>query len=749
MLIEGPFESDYSLAIVNRRLALAMVRAGRVVHCHQRDNTTDYRPSAAFLASHPELAPCFVGRVYDSGEQIHSRYIYPPFTDRMIGDVKAVHCYGWEESVFPQDYVQAFNRDLDVITVMSAYVRDVLIDNGVTIPVEVVGLGVDHILESPPERIAGLQHGTFHFLHISSCFPRKGADVLVQSFCREFQRGDNVCLIIKTFANPHNEIEQIIAEATSQYPGHAPIKLLFDPFSVGQMRYLMEQSDCLVAPSRGEGFGLPVAESMLLGRPVIATMHGGHADLCSPEWCWPVDFRIAPARTHLTEGASRWAEPHPDSLAARMREVYEATQDTVDAKIRKARAHIERFTWAAVATRHHAACASILADRQPYSRTSGERRIGFLTTWNARCGIAEYTRYLATSLSPEYPFSIFANRVADPVRPDEPNVQRCWTDTMEDLPETELEDIVKRIAASECDAVSIQHNFGLFSPATTGELIRRLKHKNIAVIVTLHATINPRYEQLAAELAPADAVIVHHPSDRDRLADSGISRVQLLPQGIYAPGDLRRLNPPGDNAMCFMLSCFGFFLPPKGIYQLLQAFAAAVRVNGALRLKLVNSLYNEVHSAAYAAECMQFIRRHNLSDRVLISTEFLDQEAIIAELAESDLVVLPYTQSSESSSAAIRLPLSSQTPILCSDLHLFQEFADLVHFYPAQDSVALANRLLELSSDSNLLRRFEQKQREYVDALSWRKVTAQFQKVIASCVPALSRHATAQTEPND
>jgi glycosyltransferase involved in cell wall biosynthesis len=307
---------------------------------------------------------------------------------------------------------------------------------------------------------------------------------------------------------------------------------------------------------------------------------------------------------------------------------------------------------------------------------------------------------------------------------------------LEDLTETELDDLVERISISDCSAVSIQHNFGLLSPATTGGLIRRLKREKIAVIATLHATMNERYEHLASELVQADAVIVHRPADRDRLLDSGVSRVQLLPQGIYVPDKPDRQRPSGGTATCFTVACFGFFLPAKGIYELLQAFAAAVRVNGALRLKLVNSLYPAPESPAYAAECMRFLRRQRLADRVLISTAFLDQETIIAELTESDLVVLPYTYSTESSSAAIRLPLASLTPVLCSDLQIFREFEGIVHFYPAQNSVALANRLLELSSDANLLRMFGDRQREYVDRLSWRAVAASFQEVISSCVPA-------------
>jgi glycosyltransferase involved in cell wall biosynthesis len=745
MLIEGPFESDYSLAIVNRRLALAMSRRGYRIQLHQRDNTTDYPPGAAFLAEWPELAPCFVPSVESSAEPVHSRYIYPPYTDRMVGAVRAIHCYGWEESAFPQEYVASFNRDLDIITVMSTYVRDVLVENGVGVPIEIAGLGADHILETRAEPVACFEPDRFHFVHVSSCFPRKGADVLVETFCREFRAGEDVSLVIKTFANPHNEIEKTVAEAFSRYPKHAPIKIIFDPYSPGQMRALLEHANCLVAPSRGEGFGLPVAESMLLGTPVIATIHGGHADLCSAQWCWPVDFHLQEARTHLTKGRSLWAEPDPASLQSRMREVYEAHRDTIQRKTTDARNHIAaRFTWSQVAQRHAEACARATEQKRNSATATGSasrRHLGFITTWNARCGIAEYTRFLSTSLSPDRSFSVFANRISDPVREDESNVVRCWTASTNDISDQEIDDTIGRICEAGCDAVSIQYNFGLLAPRTVERLIRGLGKQGIPVSVTLHATRNERYGRLVASLREAQAVIVHRSDERERLLESRLARVHLQRQGIYVPGHLQRVIPPGSDKSVFTIACFGFFLPPKGVYELLQAFSAASFVNPALRLKLINSLYDLPESHAYAAECIRFLGSRGLHDRVMISTSFLDEDTIVRELAESDLVVLPYTHSTESSSAAIRLPLASLTPVLCSDIQLFREFSGIVHFYPAQDTVALANRLLELSMDNRLLRGFEAGQRRYVEELAWSNVARDFEAIIDSFTLAAARTA--------
>jgi len=739
VLIEGPFESDYSLAIVNRNLAYGMLDTGCAIALHQRDNIRAYPPSSTFLRMHPRLAVHFEEPAAGARPDIHTRYIYPPYCDSMNGSVRAFHCYGWEESAFPRRYAMGFESGLDLVTVMSRYVMRVLRDNGVTVPIDVVGLGADHLLDSPPVPVEFLQPGLFHFVHVSSCFPRKGADVLVRAFCEEFRQADDVCLIIKTFPNPHNTVEELVREAGRRYRGHAPIRTVTESLTNGQMRFLLENANCLVSASRGEGFGLPVAEAMLVGCPVIATIHGGQADLCSPEWCWPVEFQIVPAKTHLTEGPSSWAEPSVSSLREQMRKVFRAPREEVTARTTLARAQVAaNFTWAQVARRHLAACEAVRAGRSngTESRPSPDcGHIGFISTWNTKCGIAEYTRYLAESLDTGTKYSVFADRATETVRPDTDNVFRCWAQSQEPVPSRDAaNELLRRIAERGIDVVSLQYNFGFFPPPVVEYLVERLHAAGIAVMITLHSTNHPNFGNLTGALARADAAIVHRQEEFVRLVDCGVECSVMQRQGIYVPRDkVGRRAPPGSRPLAFTVACFGFFLPPKGIRELLQAFEAAVRVNPVLRLKLVNSLYPGSASATYAASCMRFAEERGLAQRTEICTDFLEEDAILKKLSSADLIVLPYTLSTESSSAAIRLPLASRTPILCSDLPLFDEFHEVVHRYPAQDVAALARRLCELSMDTAELRRFTARQEALVEELSWKAVAQRFQALAASC----------------
>ena len=94
-------------------------------------------------------------------------------------------------------------------------------------------------------------------------------------------------------------------------------------------------ADCFVSLHRSEGFGLGLAEAMLLGKPVIATGYSGNLDFMNRENSLLVDFEmveIKEDRPIYTRG-NFWAEPSIRHAAALMRDVYERPAEA------RARAH--------------------------------------------------------------------------------------------------------------------------------------------------------------------------------------------------------------------------------------------------------------------------------------------------------------------------------------------------------------------------------------------------------------------------
>ena len=219
--------------------------------------------------------------------------------------------------------MREFNATLDLVTVLSGYVMKVLRDNGVHVPIHVTSAGVVPLLAAD-DVAAPMQPDDrpFRFLHVSSCFPRKGVDVLLAAWGAAFTQDDPVELVIKTFPNIHNRVNDEIRALHARHPEAAAIILINQDIDAAAMRAALYRSaDMVVCPTRGEGFGLPLAEALAMGKPVITTAYGGQSDFCNPDTAWLCDYSFAYAQTHLDVTDLVWVEPDAGSLARLLREV--------------------------------------------------------------------------------------------------------------------------------------------------------------------------------------------------------------------------------------------------------------------------------------------------------------------------------------------------------------------------------------------------------------------------------------------
>ncbi|WP_395007360.1 glycosyltransferase family 4 protein, partial [Undibacterium sp.] len=482
--IEGPFDSSYSLAIVNRQLALALKEQGVDVSLRSHEGHGDFQPADAFLQSNPACAQMYQRELAEKMPPYAAlRFCYPPFVDHMAASVRVVHSYGWEETGFPQEYVDGFNRRLDLLTVLSHSVEKNLRDSGIRIPIAVTGAGVDHLLELEPEALpAGFFDGCkqFKFLHISSCFPRKAVDVLLRAYGEAFRSKDDVSLLIKTFPNIHNEVQQQLENLRKDDPDFPHVVINFEELTPAQMVSLYCAADAFVAPSRGEGLGLPMAEAMLFDLPVITNGWGGQMDFCDASTAWCCDFQFAKAGSHLSLTHSLWAEPDRAHLAQLLREIPALDDASRQKKTSLARERVlQSLSWKKVATNVIAAMSALKAEALQRQTP----KIGWLSTWNARCGIASYSQALVSAI-PQDRLLVLANHIPERMEIDSANIIRCWNasdnESLDYVFETALEQGLKLII--------LQYNFSFFTLKTLALFIRRLKAEGISVFIFFHST---------------------------------------------------------------------------------------------------------------------------------------------------------------------------------------------------------------------------------------------------------------------
>ena len=350
--IDGPCDSTYSLALVNQELGLSLIKKRKKIGFFATEGPGDYLPNKSFLSKYKTILSHLTE--VQTKSKVVIRNLYPPRVSKMGGMLNILGPYGWEESAFPQEYVQNFNRRLSGIACMSSYVEEVLKNNGVTVPLYVTGIGVDHVLRYPPETLPFELPLNLKLLHISSCFPRKGVDTLLKAFEIIPQ---SLSLIIKTFPNPHNTLKEDLRQegwteiAINYYvKADKTLVLIEEDLTMGQIRFLYESCDILVAPSRGEGFGLPMAEAMLLGLPVVTTGYGGQTDFCTADTSWLVDYIFVPAKTHMKLPNSLWAEPIISDLVRQIIACLNAPIIEKEKKIEAAKRMIQtHFKWSDIA----------------------------------------------------------------------------------------------------------------------------------------------------------------------------------------------------------------------------------------------------------------------------------------------------------------------------------------------------------------------------------------------------------------
>ena len=344
----GSFLDHGSLAHVNRELTRALrQRAELEVRCVP----TDTAPAAAFA----ELARQWA-RGPASDADVTVRHGWPPNWARPARG-RLVVIQPWEFGALPVDWVRAA-ADVDEFWVPSRYVRDVYVESGVPGgKVRVVPNGVDPARFHPgvPPRSLPTRK-SFRFLFVGGTIFRKGPDLLLEAYLRAFRATDNVCLVIKDFGGRGPYVGQTLGDqirSLQQRPDVPEILYLDEEWPPEDLPGLYTACHCLVLPYRGEGFGLPVLESMACGLPVIVTAGGATDDFVRDTHGWRLPARRRSLGTrvgNLPLVAEGWVlEPDRDAL---VRALQEAAADPEGARARGRKASEfarSQFSWEAAA----------------------------------------------------------------------------------------------------------------------------------------------------------------------------------------------------------------------------------------------------------------------------------------------------------------------------------------------------------------------------------------------------------------
>jgi glycosyltransferase involved in cell wall biosynthesis len=215
---------------------------------------------------------------------------------------------GIETTVAPKNWVDGCNK-MDLIIATSEFSKDVLLstvynetDNvtgklikqhRIEKPVSVLFEGVDTSIYNNiyngidldiKEDFAYLFVG--HWLKGNTGQDRKDVGMLIKCFAEAFKGDENpAALVLKTSSasfsvKQREEFRKKIENLVSQIENPPPVYLLFGDLSNAEMNELYNHPKikAMVSITKGEGFGRPLLEFSMTGKPVLASNWSGHKD---------------------------------------------------------------------------------------------------------------------------------------------------------------------------------------------------------------------------------------------------------------------------------------------------------------------------------------------------------------------------------------------------------------------------------------------------------------------------------------
>ena len=171
-------------------------------------------------------------------------------------------------------------------------------------------------------RYFGLPESGFLFLFsydFNSSSARKNPRAVIDAFKLAFpDRSTPVSLVVKSINGEQNP--EALGWLKASLCDDPRIAFVDDYLSTDDMRGLLNTADAYMSLHRSEGLGLGMAESMYLGKPVIATAYSGNMEFMNAENACLVPYELIPvaAGEYPYHRGQWWAKPDISAAAAWM-----------------------------------------------------------------------------------------------------------------------------------------------------------------------------------------------------------------------------------------------------------------------------------------------------------------------------------------------------------------------------------------------------------------------------------------------
>jgi len=250
----------------------------------------------------------------------------------------------WEADSIPEGWLKVYDEyNTNSVIVPSQWNKDVFSKQLGKKECFLVPHCVSEDIVSPKEMSIKEQlKDKFVIFSLSQWINRKGLEKLIYAYYMEFGKQEDVVLLLKSYlyaseetmpfkqqhknmvANISRLKHGVFHEGDPKKPfAECPLILIPSIVPYENISWMYEQADVFALPTRGEGFGLTIAEAVMHKKPVIVPDKGGHVDFLKKDACFFTEGNWSPYINRPEYSCDmNWYEPHILSIRKQLRKTY-------------------------------------------------------------------------------------------------------------------------------------------------------------------------------------------------------------------------------------------------------------------------------------------------------------------------------------------------------------------------------------------------------------------------------------------
>ncbi|HMB21734.1 MAG TPA: glycosyltransferase family 4 protein, partial [Anaerolineales bacterium] len=316
------------------------------------------------------------------------------------------------------------------------------------------------------------------------------------------------------------------------------------------------------------------------------------------------------------------------------------------------------------------------------------KRVAFIGNYLPRqCGIATFTTDLADSFSAQFPevqnMVVAMNDVPEGYPYPEKVRYELRQDNLFDY-----ERAANFLNQHVVDAISLQHEFGIFGGTMGKNILTLLRNVNAPVVTTFHTVLEKptpdQYEVLREVARLSNRVVVmseHSRRDLQKIYGVPEHKIDFIPHGIH---DVPFVDPGFHKDKFgaegrFVLMTFGLLSRNKGLEYVIEALPEVVKRYPNLTYLILGATHPHVKATegeAYRESLKERARQLGVEENILFYDQFVDLKDLKEFIGAADVYITPYLDPEQVVSGTLAYTVGAGKAVIATPYRYAKELLD-------------------------------------------------------------------------